>query len=264
MISERQLNANRRNAQFSTGPRTPEGRAAVAHNALRHGLTSQTAVLPNEDPEEFGELRDASARSKPACSTSVSRNSATTTPILRSTPSPAPTPTTTATSKLFPATKPASSVLFTAPSTNSKASAPRPNPLKIQTHHPMKTIPPIKPIPKTGHRKSSRNRPRSPSHAYQKACHHRSATQASHRTSATQSQEIRCGYDKRMSSQTGRTDAHALTQKMCALPRRLGQQPANLVTKREFTLQLESPELLASGRPSFLRASSRVHGINKS
>ena len=40
--------------------------------------------------------------------------------------------------------------------------------------------------------------------------------------------------------------------------------PANLVTKREFTLQLESPELLASGRPSFLRASSRVHGINKS
>jgi len=59
MISERQLNANRRNAQLSTGPRTANGRAAVSLNALRHGLTAQTAVLPNEDPEEFRELRDA-------------------------------------------------------------------------------------------------------------------------------------------------------------------------------------------------------------
>ncbi len=59
MLSERQLDANRRNAQHSTGPRTPEGRAAVSLNALRHGLASQTAVLPNENPEEFRELRDA-------------------------------------------------------------------------------------------------------------------------------------------------------------------------------------------------------------
>jgi len=59
MPSQRQLNANRRNAQLSTGPRTPEGRAAVGLNALRHGLTAQTAVLPNESPEEFQELLDA-------------------------------------------------------------------------------------------------------------------------------------------------------------------------------------------------------------
>jgi hypothetical protein len=59
MPSQRQLNANRRNAQLSTGPRTPEGRAAVGLNALRHGLTAQTAVLPNESPEEFRELLDA-------------------------------------------------------------------------------------------------------------------------------------------------------------------------------------------------------------
>ncbi len=59
MLSKRQLDANRRNAQFSAGPRTPEGRAAVSLNALRHGLTSQTAVLPNENPEEFRELRDS-------------------------------------------------------------------------------------------------------------------------------------------------------------------------------------------------------------
>ncbi len=59
MLSQRQLDANRRNAQLSTGPRTPEGRAAVSLNALRHGLTAQIAVLPNENPEEFRELRDA-------------------------------------------------------------------------------------------------------------------------------------------------------------------------------------------------------------
>ncbi len=59
MLSERQLNANRRNAQLSTGPRTPEGRAAISQNALRHGLASKTAVLPTENPEEFRELRDS-------------------------------------------------------------------------------------------------------------------------------------------------------------------------------------------------------------
>ena len=59
MLSQRQLDANRRNAKLSTGPRSPEGRAAVGLNALRHGLTAQTAVLPNESPEEFQELLDA-------------------------------------------------------------------------------------------------------------------------------------------------------------------------------------------------------------
>ena len=59
MPSQRQIDANRRNAQFSTGPRTPEGRAAIGLNALRHGLSAQTTVLPNENPEEFQELLDA-------------------------------------------------------------------------------------------------------------------------------------------------------------------------------------------------------------
>jgi len=56
MLSQRQVDANRRNAQLSTGPRTPEGRAAVDLNALRDGLTAQTTVLPNENPEEFQEV----------------------------------------------------------------------------------------------------------------------------------------------------------------------------------------------------------------
>jgi hypothetical protein len=49
--------ANRQNAQHSTGPRTADGRARVASNALKHGLTGRQVVLPNEDPEEFDTFR---------------------------------------------------------------------------------------------------------------------------------------------------------------------------------------------------------------
>ena len=38
--------ANRRNARRSTGPRTREGMARVARNALRHGLAVPVAALP--------------------------------------------------------------------------------------------------------------------------------------------------------------------------------------------------------------------------
>jgi hypothetical protein len=57
MPSERQLNANRRNAALG-GPKTPEGRAAVRFNAVTHGLTAETALLPGEDPEAFQKLRE--------------------------------------------------------------------------------------------------------------------------------------------------------------------------------------------------------------
>jgi hypothetical protein len=38
MSSERQIRANRANSRASTGPRTREGKARAAKNALRHGL----------------------------------------------------------------------------------------------------------------------------------------------------------------------------------------------------------------------------------
>src|SRR5215211_4571163 len=49
MTSDKQADANRRNARKSTGPKTPEGKAAVRRNALKHGLLSQEVLLPGED-----------------------------------------------------------------------------------------------------------------------------------------------------------------------------------------------------------------------
>ena len=49
--SSKRIEANRRNAQKSTGPRTTEGKDRVRLNALKHGLTASTAVLPGEDAE---------------------------------------------------------------------------------------------------------------------------------------------------------------------------------------------------------------------
>ncbi len=44
---------NRENAQHSTGPKTPEGKANVKLNAVRHGACSQQIVFPGEDQDAF-------------------------------------------------------------------------------------------------------------------------------------------------------------------------------------------------------------------
>jgi hypothetical protein len=44
-ISERKLQANRANAQRSTGPRTTAGKAVSCRNALKHGILSSTIDL---------------------------------------------------------------------------------------------------------------------------------------------------------------------------------------------------------------------------
>lgn len=59
MATKQQIAANRRNAKKSTGPATPQGKAASSLNALRHGLRARTAVLPNENREDFDQLHDA-------------------------------------------------------------------------------------------------------------------------------------------------------------------------------------------------------------
>ena len=56
MTSERQKRANRANARRSTGPKTPEGKAAVRFNAYRHGLLARDVVLQGEDADAFQDL----------------------------------------------------------------------------------------------------------------------------------------------------------------------------------------------------------------
>jgi hypothetical protein len=53
MTSFRQIEANRRNAAKSTGPRTPEGKQRSRCNAIRHGLTAETVIGALEDAEDY-------------------------------------------------------------------------------------------------------------------------------------------------------------------------------------------------------------------
>jgi hypothetical protein len=53
MMTNKQLEANRRNALQSTGPKTPEGAEGCKMNALRHGLRSVQTVVPGEVPAEW-------------------------------------------------------------------------------------------------------------------------------------------------------------------------------------------------------------------
>src|SRR5215813_12561212 len=53
MSSFRQIEANRRNAQLSTGPITEEGRRKSRQNAVRHGLTAETVIYALEDADDY-------------------------------------------------------------------------------------------------------------------------------------------------------------------------------------------------------------------
>jgi len=52
MSSKAQINANRQNAQKSTGPKSDEGKAAVSQNAVKHGLFAES-VIKGENPADY-------------------------------------------------------------------------------------------------------------------------------------------------------------------------------------------------------------------
>src|SRR5215472_15723279 len=58
MLTQKQIDANRRNALKSTGPKSDEGKAQSRMNALRHGLTAAQAVLPHENEDDYEKLRE--------------------------------------------------------------------------------------------------------------------------------------------------------------------------------------------------------------
>jgi len=53
MATPAQILANQANAQRSTGPRTAQGKQASSANAKSHGLTSRSALIFGEDPQEY-------------------------------------------------------------------------------------------------------------------------------------------------------------------------------------------------------------------
>jgi hypothetical protein len=53
MATPSQIEANRRNAFRSTGPKTEGGKRRSRRNAVRHGLTAETVIEVLEDPEDY-------------------------------------------------------------------------------------------------------------------------------------------------------------------------------------------------------------------
>jgi hypothetical protein len=56
MATDAQIAANQKNAEASTGPRTPEGKAIVAANAVKLGLFTVRCVVRPEEQDEFHQL----------------------------------------------------------------------------------------------------------------------------------------------------------------------------------------------------------------
>lgn len=56
MATPAQVTANRLNADHSTGPRTPDGKARASRNAVRHGLASSLTNMPEGVAADFKEI----------------------------------------------------------------------------------------------------------------------------------------------------------------------------------------------------------------
>jgi hypothetical protein len=58
MATEAQIEANRRNARRSTGPKTAPGRAVSRQNALKHGLSARKLIVFDEKRGDFLAFHD--------------------------------------------------------------------------------------------------------------------------------------------------------------------------------------------------------------
>ena len=58
VISGKQQEANLKNAQQSSGPKTPEGKAAIRFNALTYGLRTRATILERENAADYSQLWD--------------------------------------------------------------------------------------------------------------------------------------------------------------------------------------------------------------
>lgn len=57
MASAKQIEANRRNAEKSTGPKSSTGKQSSSLNSLKHGLLSQNTLLPWENAADLASLK---------------------------------------------------------------------------------------------------------------------------------------------------------------------------------------------------------------
>jgi hypothetical protein len=60
MVTAAQIKANRLNARKSIGPKTAEGKAVMAQNAVKRGLFAQQNVINCEKVSDFDEFRTKS------------------------------------------------------------------------------------------------------------------------------------------------------------------------------------------------------------
>src|ERR1035441_7223185 len=58
VISQKSQESNRKNAQHSTGPKTPEGKKAASLNAVPYGLRTRNLIITGENIADYWQLWD--------------------------------------------------------------------------------------------------------------------------------------------------------------------------------------------------------------
>ncbi len=58
MTTEKKIEANRKNSQKSTGPKTKKGKEISCQNSIKHGLLSKTLVIKGESSDSYEVFRN--------------------------------------------------------------------------------------------------------------------------------------------------------------------------------------------------------------